>query len=154
MSDYTDLLLAIGAMVIYSMLLLNTNASLLRSDTMQMETELEPNAIALAQSVIDEVRVKPFQDIDLAGLTFGQTLSGARIPADADYALGLNPEISWADTTAYGDYETTIQMYYVQKNDPDTPVSPGPTNYQRFDVAVSSKYLSNEITLNYIKSRY
>lgn len=153
MNDYTDLLLAMGAMVIYSILLLNTNTSLLRSDVMQVETELEYTAISLANSVIDDIRVKPFNDIDTESPTYGQILTGSIIPGNAAYDLEDFVEVTWTENTAYGTYDLKLEIQYVQRDSPDNTVLV-PTDYQRMDVTVSSQYLTNEIKLSYIRSRY
>lgn len=149
MNDYTDLMLAMGAMVIYSMLLMNTNASLFRSDSMQVETELEHTAIALAQSVIDEARVREFDDAEIS--------PGSRFLGVFHEGLGKGFDAldghEYPVTTDHGVFDYNIEVCYVEKDDLDT-CKAITSDYQKMDVIVSSDYLSNEIKLNYIKSRY
>ncbi|MEX0684672.1 MAG: hypothetical protein WD267_06215 [Balneolales bacterium] len=153
MNDYTDLMLAMGAMVIFSILLMNTNRSMLSSDKKQVEIELEHTAIALAQGVIDEMRVKSFEDIDEASSTYGQTMDGSQVPETASFSFVDMVTVTWEEESGYGEYDIEMDIYYVNRDFPDVNV-PGPTDYQRIDVEVSSKFITNQITLSYIKSRY
>ena len=154
MNDYSDLMLAMGAMVIFSILLMNTNRSLLRSDTMQVETELEHTAISLAQGVIDEMRVS-YEAIEPGSPNYGQSVAASRSSnPNFDYDDGV-VSITWPEETVYGEYEVEVKLYHVERDFPDVIYSGvSPQDHQRMDVSVSSAFLSNTITLSYIKSRY
>lgn len=56
MNDYSDLFFLIGAMVIYSLLSVNTNSMFLTSNEQMVQSDIEYSAIALAQDEIDELR--------------------------------------------------------------------------------------------------
>lgn len=56
MADYSDLIALIGAMVIFSFLSRNASYMFYQSDTVFFQSDVEYEAIALAQSIMDEVK--------------------------------------------------------------------------------------------------
>lgn len=56
MNDYSDLILLMGAMIIFSLLSLQVSRTFQMNNQIQMEAEIEYNAISIAQNEIDRVR--------------------------------------------------------------------------------------------------
>lgn len=56
MNDYSDIIYTMGALIIFSMLSLQATRMLVQSDQLQVESEIEYNAVALAQDFIDQIK--------------------------------------------------------------------------------------------------
>lgn len=56
MNDYSDIIYTMGALIIYSMLSLQASRMLVQNDQLQVEAEIEYNAVALAQDFIDQIK--------------------------------------------------------------------------------------------------
>lgn len=126
--DRADLILVIGAMMIFSVLLLNANRFILHNEKVSTNMEVQYTALSLAQNLIDEARWKSFNDLD-----------------------GYN-NLSTIDTTKVGIYQVDSTVNYVTPD--DTEVNSGSaTNYKRLTVTVSSDYMSHTVTLSYVKSK-
>lgn len=123
-----DLILLLGAMVVFSYLTLNANGFLLRNNRIQSRTEIQFTGISLAENVIDNARWLSFDAIN-------------------QYA-----NYDKIDSTKDGVYEVSAKLYYVTLSNTNQPAGTL-TNHKRLDVTVRSKYLSNPITLSYIKNR-
>ena len=128
MSDRSDIILLLGAMVVFSYLLLNVNGFLLHNNRIQVQTEIQYSGISLAEDIIDNARWLSFDAID-------------------QYA-----QYDKIDTTKYAVYDVSAKIYYVTDSNTDQP-SGTATNHKRLDVTVHSPGLSNPITLSYIKNR-
>ncbi len=128
MNDRSDIILLLGAMVVFSYLLLNVNGFLLHNNRVQVQTEIQYTGISLAEDIIDNARWLSFDAID-------------------QYA-----QYDKIDTTKYAVYDVSSKIYYVSSTNTDQP-SGTATNHKRLDVTVQSPGLSNPITLSYIKNR-
>jgi len=160
MIDTSELLMVLGAIVIFSVAVLNINRGVARNGTLLMESELEYTAVSLGQKIIDEARTKAFDEATVtyspsnvpAAFTRSNRFGGANDGEsfaqfdDFDDYHGL----SLQDTTAHGIYTISASVAYVTENNPDTPAG-GKTSFKRLDVSVSSDFLSNTITLSYLK---
>lgn len=56
MNDYSDIIYLIGAMVIFSLLSLQTNQIFNLNERIQLNSELEYNAVSIAQDQVDQIR--------------------------------------------------------------------------------------------------
>ncbi|PAU93291.1 hypothetical protein CK503_12780 [Aliifodinibius salipaludis] len=56
MNDYSDIIFLMGAMVIFSLLSVNTSRMFQMNNRVQMEAEIEYHAVSIAQNEIDRVR--------------------------------------------------------------------------------------------------
>jgi carotenoid cleavage dioxygenase-like enzyme len=56
MNDYSDIIFLMGAMVIFSLLSMNTSRMFQMNNRVQMEAEIEYHAVSIAQNEIDRVR--------------------------------------------------------------------------------------------------
>lgn len=165
MNDMTDVLYVMAALVLFSILATNSNASFVRSTNMQVESELEYNAIAIAQSVIDEARVKAYDensvgnnvtelDDDMPTFSAPSVLgpeSGEVYPNfdDFDDFDGFNQ----VRTTGYGDFSVSAVVVYLNPNNLNQ-VATATTIKKRLTVTVSHDNLPNDVTLTYIRTYY
>jgi hypothetical protein len=165
MNDLSDVLYVMAALVLFSILATNSNASFIRNTSMQVESELEFNAIAVAQSIIDEARVKAYDqnsagndpnEIDDDMPTFSQPSAlgpetGEVYPNfnDFDDFDGLN----LVRNTGYGDYGISVVVEYLNPNNLSVSTSVT-TIKKRMTVTVSHNNLPNDVTLTYIRTYY
>lgn len=56
MNDYSDLIYLLGAIAAFSLLSLHTNRMLQMNSRMQINAEIEYNAVSIAQDQIDQIR--------------------------------------------------------------------------------------------------
>jgi len=161
MINVSEILLVLGAVVIFALAVLNVNQSLARNDTYLMTTELEYEAIPLGQRIIDEARSCAYDENAVSGMlynipsdftsdaNFGGASDGESYPAfdDFDDYHGL----SITDTTQNGIYSIDATVMYVTEGNPDADAG-FKTNYKRLDVAVSSQFIPDTIRFSYIKA--
>lgn len=160
MVDTSDLLLVLGAIVIFSIAVLNVNRGVTRNEVLMTEAELEYTAIALGQDLIDEARIKSFDEATVAVTPsnipaafskenkFGGSNDGEVYPAfdDFDDYDGYQRQ----DTTAHGIYTVSASVMYVTEAAPNTDAG-GKTAFKRLDVVVSSPFMDHTVTLSYLK---
>lgn len=123
-----DLILVLGAMMIFSVLLLNVNRFTVHNDKVNTDIEIQYTALSLAQNVIDEARWKSFSSLD-------------------DY----NNQ-STVDSTKVGVYQVDTTVNYVTPDNTEGSAGSA-TNYKRLSVTVSSNLMAHPVTLSYIKSK-
>ena len=150
--------LSIGALLLFSLVSLNFNSSVLSNTTVEVENKVYLTAFSLADDLIEEIKQKAF---DAATLNFPttdpSTLTGA-------YNLGHG---SWETYPDYNDiddfngfvksvsaphaegYQITCVVQYVDGDNPDQVVGTQ-TFYKKATVTVSSPYLRNPIQLSHI----
>ncbi|MAL16714.1 MAG: hypothetical protein CL670_08935 [Balneola sp.] len=78
MNDISDILFLSAAMVIFSMLTINTTRSFQSTSNTVVRSDLEYRAISIAQDEIDDIRWAPEEEID---------------PYGVDYLYGGNDEV-------------------------------------------------------------
>lgn len=165
MNDMTDVLYVMAAVVLFSILATNSNAAFVRNSNLQVESELEYNAIAVAQSIIDEARVKPYDENDVNNdpnevdddmPTFSQPSAlgpetGESYPFydDFDDFDGL----TITRNTGYGEYDVSVVVVYL--NPLNLSVSTSVTTIKkRMTVTVSHENLPNDVSLTFIRTYY
>ena len=150
--------LSIGALLLFSLVSLNFNSSVLSNTTVEVENKVYLTAFSLADDLIEEVKQKAF---DAATLTFPTTdpsiLTGA-------YSLGHGWWETYPDYNDIDDfngfvqsvsaphaenYQITCVVQYVDGDNPDQAVWTQ-TFYKKVTVTVSSPYLRNPIQLSHI----
>src|SRR5690606_32567416 len=146
-------------MVLFSILVANSNVAFVRNNTMMVESEYEYTAIAIAQSIIDEARVKAYDETDVsnpqnelddnmpmfsAPSVLGPE-SGESYPNfnDVDDYNGLNI----TRTTGIGDYTVTATVTYVHPINL-TINTVATTTKKELTVTVSHDQLPNTVTLS------
>ncbi|MEJ2506730.1 MAG: hypothetical protein P8Y81_10775 [Ignavibacteriaceae bacterium] len=151
-------LLSIGALIVFSLVSLNFNSSLLNNTTVEVENKVYLTAFSLAYDLIEEIRQKAF---DAATVEFPTTNTSSLTSA---YSLGhRSDEIypNFNDVDDYNDfnktvsaphaenYRVTCKVYYVDGDDPDDIVMTQ-TFYKKVIITVSSPYLRNPVQLSQI----
>lgn len=136
MSDYSDLIYLMAAMIIYSILALNAAHYFRINEQFQYQSEIQYNAIAVAQDVIDEIRW--INDINKFDENSGQFI-GDDYPKTIEFSVGNN-EYSL-------DYEVDIIVS-------DTNVTGSNAVNKLVKIIVTNEYLpENQRTqMNYVKS--
>ncbi|MCC5926651.1 MAG: hypothetical protein JJU41_08830 [Bacteroidetes bacterium] len=172
MSDYSDIIFLMAGMVLFSVLVNNTNRSFVRNTTMYVEAQVEYNAIAVGQSIIDEARTKAF---DAASVGSGNRIGNpdvllpAQIPSAFTAPADLGPEageiypnfndfddfngLTLTRNNGFGDFEISVSVFYVTEVNPRINAG-ARTSMKRMEVTISHDNLSNDVTLSYIKSYF
>jgi len=164
MVDTSDILILLGAVVIFAILSLNTNRMLNNHNSAILESELTYTGIAKAQDVIDHARVLAFDETTIGGAEPAVVPDGFTDPADlGSVSDGDSASVyddfddfngmSETDTTAEAIYAVSAEVMYVTSGDPDTDAGTQ-TKYKKLTVTVSSPYLDNSITMSFIKGYY
>jgi len=152
MAGISEVIQTMGAMIIFSMILLSANRMITRNTMLQVEGELEQEVVAVAQDIIEEARTKEF-DANSTGPT-----PPADIPGDFTAPSGLGSSASegndrqkfndfddynnWSDVvnTEHGDFNISVKVFYV---DPDTYAKTSTrTTFKKMQVFITSKFLN------------
>lgn len=178
MVGYGEVLQTIGAMVIFSLILLSATSMIQRNTYMQVEGELEQEVIALAQDIIEEGRTQEFDEVSV-----GATAPPADIPGDFTSENSLGPEPNddkngdgtiqryefddfddyngWEDVveTEHGEFNIRAEVFYV--DDTNFEETNTQTTFKKMVVYVTSKYLDrnnsgnpNEYRLEFTRNYY
>lgn len=152
MFGYTEVLQVIGAMIIFSLILMTSNSMILRNSTMQVEGELEQETIALAQDIIEEARIKEFDANTSAPLPPTQIPGGFTSTADLGPDSGENPsnrnEFDDFDDfngytedveTEHGTFTISTEVFYV--NSGTFTSSSSPTTFKKMVVTITNALL-------------
>jgi len=165
MVGYGEVLQTIGAMVIFSLILLSATSMIQRNTYMQIEGELEQEVIALAQDIIEEARTKEFDEVSV-----GATAPPADIPGDFKTPSTLGPETSgtqdddqngdgkvprhefddfddyngWEDVveTEHGEFNIRAEVFYVDETNFESTNTQ--TTFKKLRVYITSKYLDRQ----------
>ncbi len=124
----SDLFLALGAVALFSILLLNINGFFVHNQRTETTSDIDYNGIALAQDLIDQARWKSFDEM-------------------SEY-----DGYSVQDSTESGVYNITADVIYVDRDATDKKAQ-GVTDYRKLTVTVTNKLLAYPIRLSYIKAR-
>lgn len=161
MQDKASLLLVMGAMVIFSLLLMNINGFLLQNDTSQVSSQMNHTASAISQSIIEIAKSKAFDQATVGGkypnnvpsvfsLTLGpESGETQKNYDDFDDYNGYNTK----DTTSLGIFNISVTVAYVSDTD-FSQVSPVQTTHKRMTVKVYNKTMADTVALTYVKSYY
>jgi len=154
----TESFLTIGALLLFSLVSLNFNSTVLSNTTVEVENKVYLTAFSLADDLIEEIKQKAF---DASTLNFPTTDPSTLTAANS---LGHG---WWEDYPDYNDiddfngfvdnvsaphaegYEITCVVQYVDGDDPDKVVSTQ-TFYKKVTVTVDSPYLRGPIQLSQI----
>jgi len=170
MIGYSEVLQTIGAMIIFSVILMNANHMIHRNSMMQVQSELEQEVIALGQEVIEEARTKSFDQITVDAeappslIPGGFTSPGGLGPGGAETTRrsfnDFDDYNNWSDifTTEHGEFEVSAEVYYVDPVNYQKTMST--TTFKKIEVTVSSKFLRTgsdvprEYRLGFIRNYY
>lgn len=155
MNDYSDLFYTVFSIVIFSFLLLQANSLILRNELVTIDHEYEKTAIAVAQSIIEEARTKPFDaNMNPDNFTeygsFGQPETKSR-----DEFLTFDDYHNYTERVQIdlqGFYDVRVMVDYVTNDPPFDIVNGEQTMRKRMSVTVSDMDENDIVTLSYIKS--
>lgn len=172
MVGYSEVLQTMAAMVLFSLILLQSNRMILINNQQEIESSAEQRAVAIAQEFIDEARALPFDDNAVTGPPsevpegFSSCGSGgASRPNydDFDDFHGDTYTKTWGPNSSEEAFQVDIQVLYVSP--PDFDIADGHTGtpytlYKKMVVTVTSPYLTDqngdqvEITIPYLRRYY
>jgi hypothetical protein len=151
-------LLSIGALLMFSLVSLNFNSSVLQNTTVEVENKVYLTGFSLADDLLEEVKQKAF---DAATVNF-PTTNPASLTApnnlghsysevypnfnDIDDFNGFSRGVSAPHAE---NYEVSCVVQYVDGDDPDVVVNTQ-TFYKKVTVTVTSPYLRNPVKLSQI----
>jgi hypothetical protein len=151
-------LLGIGALLMFSLVSLNFNSTVLQNTTVEVENKVYLTAFSLADDLIEEIKQKAF---DAATIDFPTTNPES---LTGPYNLGHG---DWENYPNYNDiddfngfvkavsaphaenYNVSCVVRYVDGDNPDNVVWTQ-TFYKKVIVTVSSPYLRNPVQLSQI----
>lgn len=158
MVGYTEVLQTIGAMVIFSLILLSATRMIQRNTLMQVEGELEQEVVALAQDIIEEGRTKEFDEYGVSHVLPPADENNFVSPSALGPDSGENTREDFDDfddyngweeviETEHGEFNIRAEVFYVDEN--FNKVS-SPTYFKMMQVFIKSKFLkqgnSDELT--------
>lgn len=165
-----QMLLVLGAIVIFSMIVLNVNKALLNSTEMSLEAESTVTATTLAQSIITEITSKAFdtytanstvESVDELTSAYGLgrawseniTVDDTNLDdySDLNDIDDFNGHSDVVNTPRFGDYTLSMEVKYVNPSNPDQVVYTR-TWMKRIKVTVTGPSLEQPLTLYYYSS--
>lgn len=170
MIGYSEVLQTMAAMIIFSVILLNTNQMIQRNSMMQVTSELEQEVIALGQEVIDEARTKSFDQVTVnaaappslipGGFTAAGSLGSGFTETTRRSFNDFDDYNNWSDTftTEHGDFGVNVEVFYVDPVNYQRTFSR--TTFKKIEVVVTSQFLRNgsdepkEYKLEFIRNYY
>jgi hypothetical protein len=171
MNDISDVLYVIAAVLVFGLFANTINRSMVNTTEMTVESEVEYNGISMAQSIIEEARVRVFDKRINYNL---ERLRDSRIPAAQIPSAFTAPDSLGADSgevypnfndfddynglnitraTGYGTYTITAVVFYVQAGSPTVNAN-AKTSHKRLQVTVNHADMRGPVTLSYVKSYY
>ena len=156
----TNSFLSIGALLLFSLVSLNFNSTVLSNTTVEVENKVYLTAFSLADDLIEEIKQKAFDE---------QTVEWKAIPAEKlspSSAFGpVDPGESTVNTfddiDDYHGYQKAVSLPhvenysvmstvdYVSATDPDVNSSTQ-TYFKRITVRVTSPYISHPVKLSFV----
>ncbi len=151
-------MLTIAALVFLSMISLQFNRTALNTQTAEIENKIYLTAFSLADDMIEEIKVKGFDETTVPFPTNVTTnlTSLANFGPDVGESYGNFDDVD--DYNGYNklvsaphaeDYYVAVAVKYVEEDDPDDDSSVQ-TFYKKVTVTVSSPYAGNPIKLSFI----
>lgn len=152
-----ELLLLLGAITLFGAAALNVRRFMVDQDEALLQRQFEMYAISLAQSFIEEAKVKKFDannTNDSAPNTNDFTNPAALGPEAGESFGNFNDlddydGLSQPDSSNLGVLNVTVQVGYVQEANPDVVVNTR-TFYKKMTVTVSHYFLDAPVTLSTI----
>lgn len=158
MVGYSEVLQTIGAMVIFSLILLSATSLIQRNTYLQITGELEQEVVAVAQDLIEEGRTKEYDEnstgeappANIPGDFTGPSLLG---PESTDDENGdgkiIRSEFNdfddyhgWQDSikTEHGTFVVDAEVYYADPTTYDTTTTTR-TTFKKMLVKIRNKFL-------------
>jgi len=150
-----ELLLLLGAITIFGTAALNVKRFIVDQNESMLERQYEVYAVSLAQSFIEEAKVKKF-DANITNPSSPNANDFTNHPAlgpetgetyatfnDVDDYKGF----SKTDSSGLGEFSVALQVGYVQETNPDAVVN-NRTFYKKLTVTVTHRFLKTPVVLN------
>lgn len=150
--------LSIGALLLFSLVSLNFNSTVLTNTTVEVENKIYLTAFSLADDLIEEIKQKAF---DAETINFPTTNPNNLTPANSLGHGWWEVYPDYNDMDDYNGFTKTVSaphaenyivnctVTYVDTDDPDIVVNTQ-TFYKKVTVTVSSPYLRSPISLSHI----
>lgn len=168
----SEILQTLGAMIIFSLILLTANRMIQANTLREVESEAEGLAVSLAQNIIEEAQTKPF-DANTINNNIPEIIPGGFSSCgpggcgnnrgcfdDFDDYDGYTEDISTELTNSgVESFHLEVEVSYVTSPyfDMATGSKLTPTIFKKMVVTVTSDYLNNndqEIKLSYLRQYY
>jgi hypothetical protein len=150
-----QVLLVLGAVLLFSMMLPSLNEAILYNDLNQIVTQVENSALALGQGILSEAATKAFDKVCLSSVPDNPDQLTAIIDLGADLGetypgyddLDDYGDLVLVDTTTFGaiGFRIVGSVDYVDHGDLNSPAA-YPTFLKRLSVSVTSSYLIDPVT--------
>ena len=160
MAGYSEVINVMGAMIIFSMILLNANSLIIRNTLVQVEGELEQEVIALGQEIIEEALSKSFDEV-----TYNAAAPPSLIPEGFTHPDQLGPDAGEYNrsnfndfddyhgyestfVTEHGEFEISVEVFYVEEEEDLSEGeitfvdSNSQTTYKKIEVTVTNEFLT------------
>jgi hypothetical protein len=170
MAGYTEVINVMGAMIIFSMILLNANSMIIRNSMMQVEGELEQEVIALGQEIIEEALSKSYDQVTVnaaappslipEGFTSSDQLGTDTGEINRKDFNDFDDYHEWSGTfvTEHGEFELSAEVFYVDET--NFQFTTQHSTFKKIEVMVTSEYLTDgggnprEYKLEFIRNYY
>ncbi|MGF1670972.1 MAG: hypothetical protein ACFCU6_11020 [Balneolaceae bacterium] len=160
MTGYTEVLQVIGATIIFSLILTTANRFMLSNTQRQVGTEVEISAVTLAQDLIEDAKLRAFDQAteggeipinipgDFTAAPFAQTTASSR-----DMITNFEGFNGFTETidTGLGTYTLTAQVEYVEPGNLNQ-VTNSKTRYKRLIVTITNPSLNSPISIQYTRT--
>jgi hypothetical protein len=166
-----NMMLTIGGFLLLSVLIISANSFILQNETLAIESQFVMAAESIGQSIINEAKVKSFDEKTVASRIFSpsnltpvaslgpdagevfskpdtisnNTYKSAKIYDDIDDYNGYTRIVN---TTNVNGYLATVTVTYASPTYPDS-ASAVPTFCKKMTVTVTNTYISIPIILSY-----
>jgi len=167
MAGYSEIINVIGAMIIFSVILMSANSMIMRNNLIQIEGELEQEVVALGQEIIEEALSKSFDRVTVNAQAPPANIPGGFTPA-SEFAnnkerrnfTAFEDYHGWSDTfeTSHGSFELSSEVFYVDED--NFLYSSQQSTFKKIVVTVTSQYLTDgsgeliEYKLEFIRNYY
>ncbi len=161
MEDYSELILSLAAVVLFSLFALHTNRIMHASDLRDVENGVKAEALRITESVIQRASVLPFdelvigtrlQNMNPESLTSSENFGmpeGRESPIDFDDFHGKEMMIYGV----YGEFVITCEVEYIAPGTVSVPMG-GRSVRKRLTVTTNHEQLNSPVRMRYLKSYY
>jgi hypothetical protein len=160
MAGYTEVIQVMGAMVLFSLILLSTNRYMLSNTHQQVGSEVEMLGVTIAQDLIDEARLREFDAVmldreipeNIPG-SFAESPFPTASVNSRDQIQTFEGYNGWQETieTGLGPYELFSEVHYVSSSDL-SELTADKTFHKRMIVMVTHPSLTSPVRIQYLKT--
>lgn len=151
-----QLLLVLGAIVLFSMVTLNAHRTVLHATSSTINAETTITATEIGETLLTEIKSKAFDEkvIGLETSNVNHFTAPPLGPDDGEIVAmyddvdDYNSYQRISATPRLGSFTATVAVNYVYENSPET-ISSGKTHLKRIRVTVTGNLLKRPIILNY-----